>query len=393
MNWQDQRVGAGDGSKEFPPRGSSVTGEFSVDKPRTSCGAMRFGFPCPPPQIEQKCCLANASSARGQALNKKLKYAAVAIVAFAAAIYINNTNHLATHREGKPVLLAHRGIAQRFDERELKNDTCTAARMLPPSHHYLENTIDSMRAGFAAGADVVELDVHPTTDGEFAVFHDWTLDCRTDGRGVTREHSMAYLKKLDIGHGYTADGGKTFPFRGKGISLMPTLGEVLEAFPQARLLINVKSRDPSEGEKLAVVLNKLPAERRAQIMVYGGDEPVEIVRTRMPDVRTISRATIKSCLLGYIGYGWSGVVPKACHNAMVMLPINVAPWLWGWPDRFLNRMKAANSEVFVLGPYRGGEFSSGIDTPEQFARLPQNYSGGIWTNEIEAIAPLAGKRK
>ena len=89
-----------------------------------------------------------------------------------------------------------------------------------------------MRAGFAAGADIVELDVHPTTDGEFAVFHDWTLDCRTDGQGVTREHSMAYLKKLDIGHGYTADGGKTFPFRGKGIGLMPTLAEVLEAFPQ-----------------------------------------------------------------------------------------------------------------------------------------------------------------
>ena len=82
-------------------------------------------------------------------------------------------------------------------------------------------------------------------------------------------------------------------------------------------------------------------------------------------------------------------MPKACHNAMVMLPINAAPWMWGWPDRFLNRMKAANSEVFVLGPYRGGEFSTGIDTPEQFARLPQNYSGGIWTNEIEAIAPLA----
>ncbi|WP_028346374.1 glycerophosphodiester phosphodiesterase family protein [Bradyrhizobium murdochi] len=323
-------------------------------------------------------------------MNKKLKYAAAAIAVFGAAIYLNNTNHLAAHQEGKPVLLAHRGIAQRFDERELKNDTCTAARMLPSNHHYLENTIESMRASLAAGADVVELDVHPTTDGEFAVFHDWTLNCRTDGRGVTREHSMAYLKKLDIGHGYTADGGKTFPFRGKGIGLMPTLAEVLAAFPQQRLLINVKSRDASEGEKLAAVLTKLPAERRAQIMVYGGDEPVEMVRRRLPDVRTISRSTIKSCLLGYIGYGWTGLVPQACNNAMVMVPINVAPWLWGWPDRFLSRIRAANSEVFVLGPYRGGEFSTGIDTPEQFARLPQNYSGGIWTNEIEAIAPLVG---
>jgi glycerophosphoryl diester phosphodiesterase len=284
-------------------------------------------------------------------------------------------------------------MAQRFDERDLKNDTCTAALMLPPTHDYLENTLPSMQAGFQAGADIVEIDVHPTTDGEFAVFHDWTLDCRTDGHGVTREHAMAKLKQLDIGYGYTSDGGKSFPFRGKGIGVMPTLGEVLAAFPDKRLLINVKSRDPSEGEKLAAVLNVLPAARRRRIMVYGGDEPIETIRRFAPDIRTMSRATIKSCLIRYISYGWTGIVPRTCSNAMVLVPINVGPWLWGWPDRFLNRMEAVNSEVFVLGPYHGGEFSTGIDTPELFDRLPANYSGGIWTNEIEAIASLAGERK
>jgi glycerophosphoryl diester phosphodiesterase len=325
-------------------------------------------------------------------LGRKLKYVAAAIAVVAVGIYINNTNLLTAHREGKPVLLAHRGTAQRFDERDLKNDTCTAARMLPPTHDFLENTIRSMRAGFEAGADIVEIDVHPTTDGEFAVFHDWTLDCRTDRRGITREHAMAELKLLDIGYGYTADNGKTFPFRGKGIGQMPTLSEALADFPDKRLLINVKSRDPSEGEKLAAVLTALPAERRRLIMVYGGDEPIEVIRKRVPDIRTISRATIKSCLISYIGYGWTGMVPRACANAMVLVPIIVAPWLWGWPDRFLNRMAAANSAVFVLGPYSGGEFSSGLDTPELLQRLPEKYSGGIWTNEIETIAPLARRR-
>jgi glycerophosphoryl diester phosphodiesterase len=324
-------------------------------------------------------------------LGRKIKYAVAVIAVLAAGIYVNNASLLAAHHEGQPVLLAHRGIAQRFDEHDLTNDTCTAARMLPPTHDYLESTIRGTRAGFDAGADIVEIDVHPTTDGEFAVFHDWTLDCRTEGHGVTREHAMTELRRLDIGHGYTADGGRTFPFRGKGIGMMPSLSEVLATFPDRQLLINVKSRDRSEGEKLAAMLNGLTSARRSQIMVYGGDEPIEVIRRLAPDIRTISRASIKSCLLGYIGYGWSAVVPKACRNAMVMLPINAAPWMWGWPDRFLNRMKAANSEVFVLGPYRGGEFSTGIDTPEQFARLPQNYSGGIWTNEIEAIAPLARK--
>ena len=127
-----------------------------------------------------------------------------------------------------------------------------------------------MEAAFAAGADVVEFDIHPTTDGQFAVFHDWTLDCRTEGNGKTRDHAMTDLKKLDVGYGYTADGGKTFPLRGKGVGLMPTLDEVLDAFPDKRFLINVKSNDAGEGEKLAAYFAKLPPEARARLMVYGG---------------------------------------------------------------------------------------------------------------------------
>lgn len=326
-------------------------------------------------------------------MGRKLKYAATVSAVLVAAVYLNNTSLLAQHHGGRPVLLAHRGIAQRFDEHGLTNDTCTAARMLPPTHAYLENTIRSMQAGFDAGADIVELDVHPTTDGEFAVFHDWTLDCRTEGRGVTREQTMASLKRLDIGYGYTADGGRTFPFRGKGVGLMPTLTEVLNAFPEKRLLVNVKSRDPSEGEKLASVLSTLPSDRRRQIMVYGGDEPIATLHKGAPEVLTTSRAAIKACLLRYIAFGWTGAVPKACRNALILVPVNVAPWLWGWPDRFMNRMSEADSAVFVLGPYEGGEFSTGIDTPELLKRLPTNYSGGIWTNEIEDIARLVAARR
>lgn len=92
----------------------------------------------------------------------------------------------------------------------------------------------------------MEFDVHPTKDGQFAVFHDWTLECRTDVEGVTRDHTMEELKQLDIGYGYTADGGKTYPFRGKGVGLMPTLDEVLVAFPKQSFLIHIKSDDPLE---------------------------------------------------------------------------------------------------------------------------------------------------
>lgn len=310
----------------------------------------------------------------------------LALLLLAAFVYFNNASWLAAERPGKPVLLAHRGIAQQFDTAGLANDTCTASRMLPPTHGYLENTLASMQASMNAGADIVELDVHPTTDGQFAVFHDWTLDCRTDGRGVTREQSMTYLKSLDIGFGYTADGGKTFPFRGKGGGLMPSLDEVLQAFPGRPLLINVKSNDASEGARLASVLDGLTPERRATLMAYGGDAPIAALRSRMPDIKTMSRSALKACLLRYIAYGWTGAVPDACRSMVIFVPINVAPWLWGWPNRFLERMASVGSSVFVVGPYHGGEFSTGLDKPEQLERLPAGYSAGVLTNEIEAAA-------
>ena len=52
----------------------------------------------------------------------------------------------------------------------ITGETCTAKRIYEPEHPFLENTIPSMEAAFEAGADIVELDVQPTTDGEFAAF-------------------------------------------------------------------------------------------------------------------------------------------------------------------------------------------------------------------------------
>ena len=322
--------------------------------------------------------------------------AGACVGAFALFAFFNNTSLFASPPRGSPFLLAHRGISQTFPAQGVKNDTCTARLIYPPTNPYLENTIASMQASFRAGADIVEFDVHPTTDGQFAVFHDWTLDCRTDGHGVTRTHSMAELKALDIGYGYTADGGKTFPFRGKGVGLMPTLAEVLQAFPGRRFLINVKSNDLAEGEQLAAWLSHLSPARRGLLMVYGGARPIAFIRARVNGVRTMAprggTSSLVGCLWRYAALGWSGYVPEACRRSIIIIPLNYAPWLWGWPTRFLMRMNAAGSLVVVAGPDYGGGAFGGVDSAEDLAALPAHYSGGIWTNEIERIAPLLHKR-
>jgi glycerophosphoryl diester phosphodiesterase len=286
-------------------------------------------------------------------------------------------------------ILAHRGLAQTFHREGLTNETCTATRIYPPEHPYLENTIDSMRASFAAGAAIVEFDIHPTTDGAFAVMHDWTVDCRTNGKGVTREHSLAELKALDIGYGYTADGGKTFPFRGKGIGLMPSLDEVLATFPDKRFLINIKSNDPKEGELLAARLLQLPKTQRDLLMAYGGDRPITTLKERIPEMRVMSRKSLTNCGLSYIAIGWLGMVPESCRNTIMLAPVNLGFLLWGWPNRFFERMNGVGTEVFVAGAIGPGEVgSSGIDSEADVAQLPDNFSGGIWTNRVDLVAPM-----
>ncbi|UUZ82442.1 hypothetical protein LJK88_50170 [Paenibacillus sp. P26] len=191
-------------------------------------------------------------------IRSKKVWAVLVLIAF---VYLNNSSLLAGPPGDGPQLLAHRGLAQTFPMEGLRNDTCTAERIYEPEHPFLENTLASMEAAFQAGADIVEFDVHITRDEQFAVFHDWTLDCRTNAKGVTRDYTMAELKSFDIGYGYTADHGKTYPFRGKGIGQMPSLTEVLTRFPDKAFLIDVKSRDPREGELLASYLTRLSEQR------------------------------------------------------------------------------------------------------------------------------------
>ena len=304
---------------------------------------------------------------------------------------INNTNLFTKQSAQEPLLLAHRGLAQTFEISNVENDTCTAEMIHKPEHPFLENTIPSMEAAFSKGADLVEFDIKPTKDGQFAVFHDWTLDCRTNVQGTTLDYKMDELKKVDIGYGYTYDNGKTFPFRGKGIGLMPSLDEVLSYFPERPFLLHIKSNDAKEGEQLAQVLAKLPEERLSLLSVYGGDEPIAALKAKLPSLRVMSKETMKSCLIPYILVGWTGYVPDACENTQLHLPEKIAPFLWGWSGKFIHRMEKSNTRVIVVAG--DGGFSEGFDSANDLERLPANYNGWIWTNRIDTIAPLIQNNK
>lgn len=69
----------------------------------------------------------------------------------------------------EPTVIAHRGFAGVFPE----------------------NTVEACCGAVDRGAEMVELDVQPTADGDVVVFHDRRLDDRTDSSGVVWEQSTA----------------------------------------------------------------------------------------------------------------------------------------------------------------------------------------------------------
>ncbi|HEX8904757.1 MAG TPA: glycerophosphodiester phosphodiesterase family protein, partial [Longimicrobiaceae bacterium] len=114
---------------------------------------------------------------------------------------------------GAPLLIAHRG-----------------GSALAP-----ENTLAAFRRALDWWrADLLEIDVQPTRDGDALVIHDPTVDRTTDGTGHVSAHTVAELRELDAGWRFTPDGGRTFPCRGTGVRLS-TLREVLQALPHARV--------------------------------------------------------------------------------------------------------------------------------------------------------------
>lgn len=97
-----------------------------------------------------------------------------------------------------------------------------------------ENTLSSVKLGYALGADAVEVDIHLTKDGQIVVNHDRDTKRTAQGKNlVIAETDTKALRKLDVGS------WKDEKYKGEK---MPFLQEVLAVVPEGKtLVIEVKS--------------------------------------------------------------------------------------------------------------------------------------------------------
>jgi len=130
-----------------------------------------------------------------------------------------------------------------------------------------ENTLESFLEAVALGVDAIELDVHVSRDGVPVVFHDATLERTTDGIGTLAARSVTELKRLDAGARFTRDNGRTFPWRGRGVTVS-TFDELIDALPsQLPCIIDVKTPAATEPLRHAVRRHGMAA----RIIVAGFD--------------------------------------------------------------------------------------------------------------------------
>ena len=163
-----------------------------------------------------------------------------------------------------PLVIAHRGLA--ID--------------------HPENTLPAFIAGVEAGADILETDVHLSKDGQVVIAHDPTLDRVAGMGGRVSDFTAAELASIDLG------GGVGFP----------TLVDLLDTLPQAKLNIDLKT--PDVVAAFVDVVTQMNAQQR--VLVASFDEATRIHATsQLPGVAT--SATRKHFLPGLL---WAALGAK-----------------------------------------------------------------------------------
>lgn len=180
------------------------------------------------------------------------------------------------------------GLASCTDEGREGDYFSSAERTLNIAHRggvreAPEHTLLAYERALEAGADVLELDVHLSRDGELVVLHDSTVDRTTDGSGAVAELTLEELRALDAAYHFSS-GGDVFPERGKGHQI-PTAREVFKAFPDSPYVIELKPTGEAVADALIALVREAQLEDRTIIASADG-RTIRYVREQAPELLT-----------------------------------------------------------------------------------------------------------
>jgi glycerophosphoryl diester phosphodiesterase len=183
------------------------------------------------------------------------------------------------------------------------------------------NTMTAFRHAVDLGVDVLEMDIHSTSDGVLVVIHDATIDRTTDGSGRVQDYTFADLQAFDAAYHWPTlddeEGRPTdeFPYRGQGVTI-PSLEEVLRAFPQMPMVIEIKQREPSIVQPLCNLLRATNMTEQVVIVSFDG-ATMRAFRAACPEVATAAAQDEVTPFVLLNLFGLSSVYQPVAHALQV----------------------------------------------------------------------------
>lgn len=133
-----------------------------------------------------------------------------------------------------------------------------------------ENTVLAYEYAFAYGADLVEVDVRETADGQFVAFHDSSAEEKTDGSGPVEEMTFAEVRNLNAASYEPWQGGLYDPAQ------VASLEEVLEVAARAGKGIEFDIKTLRSPESLASLVARYSGMVERSIFNLQGEDAAQM---------------------------------------------------------------------------------------------------------------------
>lgn len=112
------------------------------------------------------------------------------------------------------------------------------------NHLAPSNTLTAFTNAYELGVDVLEFDIHMTSDGHLVSIHDPTVDRTTNGTGRVNDMTLEEIQALDAADSFQDLNGE-YSFRGKGVYI-PTVEEIFTTINDPDMLYTIEIKDSND---------------------------------------------------------------------------------------------------------------------------------------------------
>lgn len=257
-----------------------------------------------------------------------------------AATYLKNTS--GGRLDGWPLAFAHRGFS--------------------PSG--AENTMAAFAAAVELGYCYLETDVRTSADGVLMVFHDETVDRVTDGSGRVEDLTLEQLRTLRVA----------------GREPIPTFDELLSAWPDIRLNVDVK--DERSAALLAQAIQRHGAHDRVLVASFDEARSRGVLAATGNQVAWSSGSATAALAVVLGALGLNRLIrSRLSRTTALQVPVRQGPVRVITPG-FIRRAHAAGVQVHVWV----------IDDPVQMRELLEMGVDGLMSDRADLLAAVMAER-